>query len=150
MARNTPTNTYSGPPESIPKVSRTFDFRRSFGRFEPGSLSTFFQNPTSKNRKSPLPRGSPWGSKGGVWPPPKRDKEDASTQRGEIGWVGPLPAQIPHLATQAQIRGSRMLLMLGAYCRILGHCFEILNTFSEIQGLDSKIGCLAQSAGCLE
>ena len=71
MARNEPTNAskgYSGPPESIPMVSRTFDFRRIFGRFEPGSLSTFFHNPTSKNRKSPLPRGSPGGSKGGVWP----------------------------------------------------------------------------------
>ena len=58
MARNSPTNTskgYSGPPESIPMISRTFDFRRIFGRFEPGFLSTFFQNRTSKNRKSPLP-----------------------------------------------------------------------------------------------
>ena len=62
MARNSPTNTskgYSRPPESIPMVSDHFHFSRIFGRFEPGSLSTFFQNPTPKNRKSPLPRGSP-------------------------------------------------------------------------------------------
>ena len=58
--RNSPTNMskgYSGAPELIPKVSRTFDFSRIFGRFEPGSLSTFFQKSGLKNPKIPPPRG---------------------------------------------------------------------------------------------
>ena len=68
MARNSPTNAsrcYSGPPESIPMVSNHFDYCRIFCRFEPGSVSTVFQNRTSKNRKSSLPRGPLGGSKGG-------------------------------------------------------------------------------------
>ena len=54
MARNSPTNAskgYSGPPESIPMVSRTFDSSLIFGRFELGSLSTFFQKWGLKNLK---------------------------------------------------------------------------------------------------
>ena len=67
MTRNGPTNAskgYSEPPESIPMVSRTFHFRLIFGRFEPGSLSTFSKSDLNKSQKSPFPgppRQEPWG-----------------------------------------------------------------------------------------
>ena len=60
MTRNSPTNAskgYSGPPETIPMVSDHSHFRQIFGRFEPGSLSTFSKIRPHKIENPPSPGG---------------------------------------------------------------------------------------------
>ena len=62
MTRNSPinaSNSYSGPPESIPMVSDHFHVRQIFGCFEPGSLGNYFQASDLKNAQLHLPW--PWG-----------------------------------------------------------------------------------------
>ena len=72
IARNSPTNAskgYSEPPSRFRWSRTTFIFDGFWADLNRALSALFFQNRTSKIRKSPLPRGSPWGSKGGFWAP---------------------------------------------------------------------------------